>query len=283
MQNALSNDIACKIPIRISKNIQIESSDNLLVVGTPKQESAEKILIPNLLSGTGSYLVIDPDGIIRNKTKDTMKKMGYNTYSCNVDDVKNSFYDYFLDKYHNIFQEKKIILYITGSEQLRKNGLISDITLIIEDFLNNNLVSAPEQHLTLMINDFGNLAGGVNFPYLLDKIKESQISAILCTESLLTLAEKHYNPTLTDIILNSCKMKLFVRDFDGYTLSYLNHVMAGIENEEDPIISIKDYRRPDFVMNCHVRKKSLAGFLKSMNIDDCVLMENKCTYALDKL
>lgn len=64
MQNISSNDSTCKIPIHISQNVQIESSDNLLVVGAPKQESAEKILIPNLLSGTSSYLVIDPDGII---------------------------------------------------------------------------------------------------------------------------------------------------------------------------------------------------------------------------
>lgn len=64
MQNISSNDSTYKIPIHISQNVQIESSDNLLVVGAPKQESAEKILIPNLLSGTSSYLVIDPDGII---------------------------------------------------------------------------------------------------------------------------------------------------------------------------------------------------------------------------
>lgn len=76
MQNNSNNDTAYKIPIRISKNVKIESSDNLLVVGAPRQESAEKILIPNILSGTGSYLVIDPDGIVYNKTKDTMEKMG---------------------------------------------------------------------------------------------------------------------------------------------------------------------------------------------------------------
>ena len=194
-----------------------------------------------------------------------------------------SFYDYFLDEYHNIFQEKKIVLYVEGGEQIKKNRVISDITLIIEDFLNNDLVLDPEQHLTVMINDFGNLAGGVNFPYLLNKIKESQISAILCTESLLALAEKHYNPMLTDVILNSCKLKLFVKDFDNYTLSYLNHVMEEIENEEEPAISIKDYRNPDFVMNCHVRKKNLAGFLKSMNTDNCVLMEDEYTYVFDNL
>lgn len=73
MQNTSNNDANYKIPIRISKNVQLETSDNILVVGTPKQESAEKILIPNLLSGTDSYLIIDPDGIIRNKTKDTME------------------------------------------------------------------------------------------------------------------------------------------------------------------------------------------------------------------
>lgn len=161
--------------------------------------------------------------------------------------------------------------------------MISDITLIIEDFLNNDLLLAPEQHLTVMINDFGNLAGGVNFPYLLEKVKDSQISAILCTESLLTLTEKHYNPMLTDIILDSCKLKLFVKDFDDYTLSYLKHVVEEIENNEAPIMSITDYRNPDFVVNCHVRKKSLAGFLKSMDIDDCVLMEDEYTYVLDKL
>lgn len=283
MQNTSNNDANYKIPIRISKNVQLETSDNILVIGTPKQESAEKILIPNLLSGTDSYLVIDPDGIIRNKTKDTMEKMGYKTYSCCIDNLIISFYDYFLDEYHNIFQEKKIVLYVEGGEQIKKNRVISDITLIIEDFLNNDLVLDPEQHLTVMINDFGNLAGGVNFPYLLNKIKETQISTILCTESLLSLAEIHYNPMLTDVILDSCRLKFFVKDFDNYALSYLNHVIAEIENEEDPIISIKDYRKPDFAMNCHVRKKNLAGFLKSMDIDDCVLMEDEYTYVLDKL
>lgn len=69
MQDISSNDSTYKIPIHISQNVQIESSDNLLVVGAPKQESAEKILIPNLLSGTSSYLVIDPDGIICNKSE----------------------------------------------------------------------------------------------------------------------------------------------------------------------------------------------------------------------
>lgn len=283
MQNTLSNDASYNVSIRISPNVQIESLDNLLVVGAPRQESAEKILIPNILLGTGSYLVIDPDGIIRNKTKNIMENMGYKTYSCNVDDLKISFYDYFLDKYHDIFQEKRTILYVIESKQLEKNELISDITLIIGDFLNNDLVLAPEQHLTVMINDFGNLAGGVNFPYLLNKVKETQISTILCTESMLTLAEKHYNPMLTDIILNSCKLKLFVKDFDNYALSYLNHVISEIENEEAPIISIKDYRKPDFTINCHMRKKNLAGFLKSMTIGDCILMEDECTYTLDKL
>lgn len=87
MQNTLSNDASYNVSIRISPNVQIESLDNLLVVGAPRQESAEKILIPNILLGTGSYLVIDPDGIIRNKTKNIMENMGYKTYSCNVDDV----------------------------------------------------------------------------------------------------------------------------------------------------------------------------------------------------
>lgn len=283
MQNTSNNDANYKIPIRISKNVQLETSDNILVIGTPKQESAEKILIPNLLSGTDSYLVIDPDGIIRNKTKDTMEKMGYKTYSCCIDNLIISFYDYFLDEYHNIFQKKKIVLYVEGGEQIKKKKVISDITLIIEDFLNNDLVLDLEQHLTVMINDFGNLAGGVNFPYLLDKIKESQISTILCTESMLPLTEIHYNPMLTDVILSSCKLKLFVKDFDNYALSYLNHVVAEIENTEDPIMSITDYRNPDFVMNCHVRKKNLAGFLKSMAKDDFILMEDEYTYTLDKI
>ena len=43
------------------------------------------------------------------------------------------------------------------------------------------------QHLTLMVNDFGHLAGGINFPHKLSRIKGTQVSAILCTESLLPL------------------------------------------------------------------------------------------------
>lgn len=39
MQDISSNDSTYKIPIHISQNVQIESSDNLLVVGAPKQES----------------------------------------------------------------------------------------------------------------------------------------------------------------------------------------------------------------------------------------------------
>lgn len=74
MQDISSNDSTYKIPIHISQNVQIESSDNLLVVGAPKQESAEKILIPNLLSGTSSYLVIDPDGIICNNVHYRLQK-----------------------------------------------------------------------------------------------------------------------------------------------------------------------------------------------------------------
>ena len=49
------------------------------------------------------------------------------------------------------------------------------------------------------------------------------------------------------------------------------------------IMSITDYRNPDFVMNCHVRKKNLTGFLKSMAKDDFLLMEEEYTYILDNV
>lgn len=62
------------------------------------------------------------------------------------------------------------------------------------------------QHLTLMVNDFGHLAGGINFPHKLARIKGTQVSAILCTESLLPLQTEHYNPMLTDEILDSCNV-----------------------------------------------------------------------------
>lgn len=48
-------------------------------------------------------------------------------------------------------------------------------------------------------------------------------------------------------------------------------------------MSITDYRNPDFVMNCHVRKKNLTGFLKSMAKDDFLLMEEEYTYILDNV
>ena len=62
------------------------------------------------------------------------------------------------------------------------------------------------QHLTLIVNDFGSLAGGVNFPHTLSKMKGTQMSAILCTESILPLQTEHYNPMLTDKILDSCSV-----------------------------------------------------------------------------
>lgn len=133
-----------------------------------------------------------------------LKLEGYHVNICNVDDTKGFFYDYFRCHYYNIFHNEKTVLYLTGSDKIRNEKLIAEITLILDDILNGKMDLS--QHLTLMVNDFGHLAGGVNFPHKLSRIKGTQVSAILCTESLLSLQTEHYNPMLTDEILDSCNV-----------------------------------------------------------------------------
>ena len=155
-------------------------------------------------SKNGSYLVIDPEGILEGQTSEKLKQEGYHVYICNVDDTKGFFYDYFRYYYYNIFHDEKTVLYLTGSDKIRNEKLIAEITLILDDILNGKMDLS--QHLTLMVNDFGHLAGGINFPHKLSRIKGTQVSAILCTESLLPLQTEHYNPMLTDEILDSCNV-----------------------------------------------------------------------------
>ena len=170
-----------------------KSYENILLIADPIE--AEKYLAQSLLSKNGSYLVIDPDGILEGQTSEKLKQEGYHVYICNVDDTKGFFY---------IFHNEKTVLYLTGSDKIRNEKLIAEITLILDDILNGKMDLS--QHLTLMVNDFGHLAGGINFPHKLSRIKGTQVSAILCTESLLPLQTEHYNPMLTDEILDSCNV-----------------------------------------------------------------------------
>lgn len=167
-----------------------KSYENILLIADPIE--AEKYLAQSLLSKNGSYLVIDPDGILEGQTSEKLKQEGYHVYICNVDDTKGFFYDYFRYYYYDIFHDEKTVLYLTGSDKIRN------------DILNGKMDLS--QHLTLMVNDFGHLAGGINFPHKLARIKGTQVSAILCTESLLPLQTEHYNPMLTDEILDSCNV-----------------------------------------------------------------------------
>lgn len=179
-----------------------KSYENILLIADPIE--AEKYLAQSLLSKNGSYLVIDPDGILEGQTSEKLKQEGYHVYICNVDDTKGFFYDYFRYYYYDIFHDEKTVLYLTGSDKIRNEKLIAEITLILDDILNGKMDLS--QHLTLMVNDFGHLAGGINFPHKLARIKGTQVSAILCTESLLPLQTEHYNPMLTDEILDSCNV-----------------------------------------------------------------------------
>ena len=177
-------------------------NENILLIAGKTE--AEKYLAQSLLSKNDSYLVIDPDGILEGQTSEKLKQEGYHVYICNVDDTKGFFYDYFRCHYYDIFHNEKTVLYLTGSDRIRREKLIAEITLILEDILNGKMDLS--QHLTLMANDFGHLAGGVNFHHTLSRIKGTQVSAILCTESLLPLQTEHYNPMLTDEILDSCNV-----------------------------------------------------------------------------
>lgn len=148
--------------------------------------------------------MIDPEGILEKQTCEKLKLDGYHVNTCNVDDTKGFFYDHLRCHYYDIFRNEKTVLFLTGSDRIRKEKLIAEITLILQDALNSKIILS--QHLTLIINDFGSLAGGVNFPHTLSKIKGTQMSAILCTESILPLQTEHYNPMLTDEILDSCSV-----------------------------------------------------------------------------
>ena len=164
-----------------------KSYENILLIADPIE--AEKYLAQSLLSKNGSYLVIDPDGILEGQTSEKLKQEGYHVYICNVDDTKGFFYDYFRYYYYDIFHDEKTVLYLTGSDKIRNEKLIAEITLILDDILNGKMDLS--QHLTLMVNDFGHLAGGINFPHKLARIKGTQVSAILCTESLLQIGRAH--------------------------------------------------------------------------------------------
>ena len=157
-----------------------------------------------MLSKNGSYLVIDPEGILEKQTGEKLKQDGYHVNTCNIDVTKGFFYNHFRCHYYDIFRNEKTVLFLTGSDKIRKEKLIAEITLILEDILNGKMNLS--QHLTLIVNDFGSLAGGVNFPHTLSKMKGTQMSAILCTESILPLQTEHYNPMLTDKILDSCSV-----------------------------------------------------------------------------
>lgn len=183
-----------------------KTNENILLIAG--QTEAEKYLTQSLLSANGSYLVIDPEGILEGQTSEKLKQEGYHVYICNVDDtngfLNGFFYDHFRCHYYDIFRNEKTVLFLTGSDKIRKEKLIAEITLILDDILNGKMDLS--QHLTLMVNDFGHLAGGINFPHKLSRIKGTQVSAILCTESLLPLQTEHYNPMLTDEILDSCNV-----------------------------------------------------------------------------
>ena len=171
-----------------------KNNENILLIAGKTE--AEKYLVQSILAKNGSYLVIDPEGILEGQTSEKLKQEGYHVYICNVDDTKGFFYDYFRYYYYNIFHNEKTVLYLTGSDKIRNEKL--------DDILNGKMDLS--QHLTLMVNDFGHLAGGINFPHKLSRIKGTQVSAILCTESLLPLQTEHYNPMLTDEILDSCNV-----------------------------------------------------------------------------
>ena len=98
-----------------------KSYENILLIADPIE--AEKYLAQSLLSKNGSYLVIDPDGILEGQTSEKLKQEGYHVYICNVDDTKGFFYDYFRYYYYDIFHDEKTVLYLTGSDKIRnENG-----------------------------------------------------------------------------------------------------------------------------------------------------------------
>ena len=110
-----------------------KSYENILLIADPIE--AEKYLAQSLLSKNGSYLVIDPDGILEGQTSEKLKQEGYHVYICNVDDTKGFFYDYFRYYYYDIFHDEKTVLYLTGSDKIRNEKLIAEITLILDDIL----------------------------------------------------------------------------------------------------------------------------------------------------
>ena len=63
-----------------------KNNENILLIAGKTE--AEKYLVQSILAKNGSYLVIDPEGILEGQTSEKLKQEGYHVYICNVDDTK---------------------------------------------------------------------------------------------------------------------------------------------------------------------------------------------------
>lgn len=61
----------------LSKNLRKEPGENVMVVGTAGSGKTRNFVIPNLMHGIGSYLVVDAGGYIMDATRKQMEEMGY--------------------------------------------------------------------------------------------------------------------------------------------------------------------------------------------------------------
>ena len=82
-----------------------KNNENILLIAGKTE--AEKYLVQSILAKNGSYLVIDPEGILEGQTSEKLKQEGYHVYICNVDDTKGFFYDYFRYYYYDILDVYK--------------------------------------------------------------------------------------------------------------------------------------------------------------------------------
>lgn len=82
-----------------------KNNENILLIAGKTE--AEKYLVQSILAKNGSYLVIDPEGILEGQTSEKLKQEGYHVYICNVDDTKGFFYDYFRYYYYNMMLGSK--------------------------------------------------------------------------------------------------------------------------------------------------------------------------------
>ena len=95
-----------------------KNNENILLIAGKTE--AEKYLVQSILAKNGSYLVIDPEGILEGQTSEKLKQEGYHVIFAMLM-TRRAFSTTIFVIITIIFSTmKKQVLYLTGSDKIRK-------------------------------------------------------------------------------------------------------------------------------------------------------------------